>query len=178
MKRRSFCLLRTISYVLITAFFFEQLSYAAPEAKPLALDNSQMPDISFALPESVAHIEGGFKATGPKTIYLIQDAHTNDSGQYSLAKTLETILASEKSLKLVFTEAGVQDNSLTFLRAFGTPESRKIAADAYIRKGILHGHEYPYLTSDVNYTLWGVEDMTLYKQAIENYRQVDSRCVC
>jgi len=115
-------------------------------------------------------------------VYLIQDAHTNESGQINLAKTLDIILKHYQTPPIpnpppipafhIFVEAGVGNDSLSFLRTHAPLEKRKQVATEYLKKGILHGEEYLDLTSDHPFTIWGVEDMTLYQQAIESYRQV------
>ncbi|MBI4433054.1 MAG: hypothetical protein HY592_06230 [Candidatus Omnitrophica bacterium] len=129
---------------------------------------------------------------------LIQDAHTNTSGQLNLAKILDTLLSSraqtlssraqsrdqadsstahgltQASLGMtpyVFLEAGFGDDSLSFLRKYGTTQQRKDIAMRYLRQGVLHGEELLDLTSDHRFQLWGVEDRELYLKAIEAYRR-------
>src|SRR3989338_1019171 len=88
--------LKTISLALVGSFFLEQLAFAAPDIKPISLDFLAKPKISLDIPESVATVEAQFIAPNTEgvmnrapTIYLIQDAHTNTSGQLNLAKTLD-----------------------------------------------------------------------------------------
>jgi dTDP-glucose 4,6-dehydratase len=136
--------------------------------------------LAFHFPESVATVEDSYRSAstvhGPqsteKTIYLFQDAHTNESGQRNLAKALDTLLTNNKDMKFVFTEAGVEDNSLTFLREKAPLSIRKAASDLFLKKGLLHGAELLQLTSEHDFVLWGVEDMALYKKALSNYRDV------
>ena len=107
-----------------------------------------------------------------KLIYLIQDAHTNESGQLNLAKTLDLLLKEEKDLKYIFVEAGTGDDSLSVLRQHATLSDRKRVADTYLKKGILHGEEYLDLTSEKDFKVWGVEDMNLYEKTLEAYKHV------
>ena len=168
--------LRFISAVLVFTFLFQEVLYANPDLKPLKFDLFQKKDLSWArgtipsLPESVALIEDawrsedrGQKAEDRKTLILIQDAHTNTSGQFNLSKTLDILLQKGERLKYIFVEAGLGDNSLSFFRKYGSPEERKKIAGAFLRDGELHGEEYLDLTSDHDFILWGVEDLSLYK---------------
>ncbi len=177
--------LKAISLTLALSFLGEQLLWANPEIKPFSFPKDDKVELSFQFPQSVATIEDSYQSQGhkvtrspvtghQKTIYLFQDAHTNESGQRNLAKALDTLLTHEKDIRYVFTEAGVEDNSLTFLREKAPLHARKRASDIFLKKGLLHGAELLQLTSDHDFTLWGVEDMELYIKALENYRDVAS----
>ncbi len=190
-KTRQF--LRSVSIILLQSFILQQVSFA-DVVVPSKADPFSKPGVSLELPETVASIEDsylghrspgtGHQVTGSqshnKTIYLLQDAHTNESAQYNLAKSLDIILKKENSelrtpsseLKYVFTEAGIGDNSLAFLRPFRPLSERTQLAKSYIKKGILHGAEYLDLTSEHNFTLWGVENPDLYIKAIQDYKAV------
>ena len=194
---RSNRFLRTISFILLQSFILQQISWA-DVISPAKKDVFVKPGVSFVLPESVASIEDVYQApnviaseakqsmaeiasstSSPrndnrKTIYLLQDAHTNESGQLNLSKALDLILKKEPSLKYVFTEAGVDDNSLSFLRPYKTlPERQKLAL-SYVKKGLLHGAEHLDLTSNHDFILWGVESPELYTQALNDYKAVVS----
>ena len=165
---------RLISILILTSFLIEQASFAA-DLKPQAVNlfQSQKLELDFNLPESVASIEDSWKGSDSnQTIFLLQDAHTNESGQINLAKTLDTLLKEEKGLKYIFVEAGVGDDSLSFLRKYSSLDKRKQVATEYLKKGILHGEEYLDITSNHDFVIWGVEDMTLYQKAIDAYRSV------
>ena len=87
---------RAISTFLALLFSLEQVSFAASELKPKSIDVFEKPAIHFKLPESVASVEDAWKAPGSdKLVYLIQDAHTNNSGQINLSKTLDILLRQE-----------------------------------------------------------------------------------
>jgi len=102
--------LRHIASVIAVTFLFQQVAFAAPTVRPVALPLSQPPQVHFTIPSSVAVIDEAYRApSGEKTIILMRDAHTNDSGQMNLAKALEIILA-RKDIRYVFTEAGHGDS--------------------------------------------------------------------
>ena len=92
--------LRTVSLLLISAFFFQELAIANPDLVKITpqggaeAKNSKAwaRKVLPAIPESVATIEDAYKADSNKTVILIQDAHTNNSGQINVAKVLDLIL--------------------------------------------------------------------------------------
>src|SRR3989338_5002321 len=143
--------LKVISLALVGSFLLEQLAFAAPDIKPLNLDFLTKPKISLDIPESVATIEDSWLASERvsgstdllahsqtrKLVYLIQDAHTNTSGQLNLARTLDHLLQKDKNLKYVFLEAGLGNNSLSFFKQYGSKEERRSIAEPYLRKGLL-----------------------------------------
>ncbi len=176
--------LKALSAVLIFSFFLQDLSFAYPDLKtlisetdPAKASKAWAKEFLPALPESVAVIEDAWKGpegsgpSGTGTVVLIQDAHTNDSGQINLAKTLDIILKGQMG-SFVFVEGGFGNDSLSFLRGKASLADRKRVAMSYLRKGILHGEEYLDLTSDHNFQIWGVEDAELYQKAIESYKTV------
>lgn len=145
MSKGYFCktgFLKSIALIVLSTFLSQQLAYAAPlgvQPVQVSLESSkpQSFDVPFKIPESIALVDETYQA-GPKTIILIQDAHTNDSGQIHIAEALNIILRSE-DLKYIFIEAGTGDNSLSFLRDFGTKDIREKVALSYLRKGLLQG---------------------------------------
>ena len=211
--RRKHNFLRAISFILLQSFIIQQVSFA-DVLSPAKQNPFEKPNVDLKIPQSVATIEDTYLSSpksligdqvdsrlrgNDKLIYLIQDAHTNESGQLNLSKSLDILLSSPKpsigdqvdsrlsatkkadpsfggrgndTIKYVFTEAGVSDNSLSFLRPFRPLAERRSLALSYIKKGLLHGVEYLDLTSEHDFTLWGVENPKLYIQSIEDYRAV------
>lgn len=169
--------LKLVSSLLLQAFVLQQIAYAAPEIKPIEIRfQEEKLKVNFSLPASVATIEDSWKSPekNSKTLILLQDAHTNDSGQINLAKTLDIILKSQSadSPQYVFTEGALGNNSLSDLRQKASLAKREEVAMAYIKKGLLHGAEYLDLTSEHNFVLWGVENRDQYVASLEAYKKV------
>ena len=138
------------------------------------------PDVKSVLPQpssSVVQIPEEFgrvvevSPRNDKLIYLIQDAHTNESAQKSIARILDTLIEKEK-IKYVFLEAGTGDDSLSSLRPLATAEKRKSVADRYLKKAWIQGPDYLDLTSEKPFQLWGVEDKALYFRGIALYHKL------
>lgn len=165
--------LRAVATIVLTGFFAQEAALAAPTVGlSLAAVRPAMPPVKFSLPRSVAVIEDTFTASASApVVILIQDAHTNDSGQMNLARALQEILPKE-GIDLVFTEGASRDVSLSFLKKYFSPETRRDVGRSYLRKGILKGAEWVSLTGELDFTLWGVEDETLYRDAVLAYRSV------
>ncbi len=164
--------LRLVSLALVQTFIAQELAFAAPELPKFDLFLTEKPEINFTLPESIATMEDSWKApSGSRTLFLIQDAHTNESGQFNLSKSLDIILKKE-NISHVFLEAAFGDSSMPSFKQVGTPELRGKLAVPYVKKGTMHGDEYLYLSSRKDFIPWGVEDFELYKKSVETYRDV------
>jgi len=160
------------------AFLLQQVAFAAPGAGSLSLFRGRGASLSFLFPDSIATIEDVYDAgrvnlhSGEeRRIFLIQDAHTNESGQMNIARALDVILEAE-GIDHVFTEAGQGDNSLSFIKDLADRKTRERVLQSYLRKGLLQGSEYLSVTGDRDFVLWGVEDRGLYEEAIHTYRKV------
>ncbi len=205
------CGLKWIASTLVLCLVIQDFSYAAPELLKADLgwrieDGGQkQKNLHWAkkllppIPESVATIEDAYQVpqgsdpSGTKTVILIQDPHTNFSGQKNIAKILESLLSSSKALAMssprsligdqtdsrlrgndepfVFVEAGFGDVSLTALKG-ADPKKRENVGLKYLRAGELSGPEYLNLTTKNDFTLLGVEDESLYWQSLEVYRAI------
>ncbi len=177
--------IKSISIILIAAFVCQDFAHAAPEIGQLAL--SLTPVVRVSLPPSVATIHevwraerirhqsvGGLQQVKPKMLYLLQDAHTNESAQLNIAKSIESILRTEK-IRTVFLEAGTGDDSLTDLRSLASLAKRKQVAKSSLTRGTIQGPDYLDLTSDLEFKLWGVEDKALYFKGLELYKFLKDR---
>jgi len=172
----------SISTALIFSFLLQELSYANPDIKSVDLSFGPKFSNELKIPRSIAVVEdtfladavrhqnvGGLKQESFKTIYLLQDAHVNESAQKNIAKTLDHILQKEP-VKYVFLEAGSGNDSLSVLRKYADLEKRVEVAKSFLKKGYIQGPDYLDLTSEQNFILWGVEDKSLYFKGLEDYR--------
>jgi predicted dehydrogenase len=190
--------LKILAGLCAVTFFAQDLAWAAPElvsatrsAAAASSGGLAMPKVRFALPESVGSIDDHWQApaqvAGPgadsnvrrdrRLVILIQDAHTNVSGQRSLARALERILPAE-SVRTVYTEGAEGDVSLRFLRDRVAPRTLDGVLMEYLKKGIVKGDDYWNAVSEHDFALEGIEDMDLYRESLEAYgRTVKLRAV-
>ena len=100
-----------------------------------------------------------------EVIFYIQDAHCNYEAQMNISKIVK-LLVDDYNVSLINVEgtAGIIDT-----KPFSTFKDRKVKlefADYFIKQGKITGPEYLSITSDLEFTLFGIEDEELYA---ENY---------
>ncbi|MBI4432172.1 MAG: HEAT repeat domain-containing protein, partial [Candidatus Omnitrophica bacterium] len=166
--------LKSIALTLSIAFFTGDMAQAAPELSFPSHNIVENPSF-LKLPKTLGHIQDIYKAqkgavTAPLLVH-IQDAHTNLGAQENLAKILEELNGKYK-IKTVFVEGGTRDDSLTRLRPLASKTIRQRVAKSYMVKGELNGAEYLNLASDIDMSIWGVEEKTLYNQNLRQYADV------
>ena len=173
--------IRLIGFVLVLLLSVENFSLAA-EIKPYSFTPTK--DLSWAqnlfswMPDTVAKVEDAWKAQGSsQTVILMQDAHTNFSGQRNIAKALDLLLSQgfRKDFLLtpyVFLEAGSGNESLSYLRKRASKKILQQVSESFMRQGLMQGAEYLDINSEHSVTLWGVEDMSLYDESLRLYQQV------
>lgn len=159
---------------LIVSFLAQQVAFAAPVLDVSGFISRPSGVYSLHIPESIALIDDEYIAgPGASTVYLLQDAHTNASGQFNMAKIID-FLIREKNADLVFTEAADGEISLSDLKTQVSPDVMKFEATALVRKGYLHASEFLALTGSRDFRLIGVEDRALYDEGLLIYRQIMS----
>jgi hypothetical protein len=61
-------------------------------------------------------------------------------------------------------EGGWGDVSLSYLRNYGSPEGRIEVAERYLKEGKISAEEYLDITTDLNFSIWGIEDPDFYAE--------------
>ncbi len=174
--------LRTTSALLICAFLAQDVVYANPNladsVQKLAYSVERIADRkdSQNLPEEIGTVEESFVTPYPLsakryTLFLIQDAHVNESAQRNIAKIIDHLIDTEK-IQTVFLEAGTGDDSLSDLRPLADAKKRRDVSERFLRKGYIQGPDYLDLNSDKTFRLWGVEDKSLYHEGLILYRDI------
>lgn len=163
LKRKPSRGIKTSSTVLIIFFL---LAFPGASAAPdfEAGFNSPVPSLStINIPSELGRIEKNHQGTNNKTIVLIQEAHVDYGAQKAIAEVLKYVICREWT-QLVLVEGGWGDVTLSYLRNYGTPERRREVAEAYLKAGKISGEEYLNIISDLNMTLWGIENPELYRE--------------
>jgi hypothetical protein len=157
--RNSKSLKRIISWIILAAFFSQDIVFA----------QSAVSDIT--LPNSLVTSKESHKANGRDAIINIRDAHSSLSAQESIVSILDS-LVTNYDLKVVAIEgsSGYIDTSL--LKTFPDHAARDKAAKGLMAKGLMSASEFFSITSDKNIALYGVEDRSIYKENLEEFRRI------
>lgn len=115
------------------------------------------------VPDEYGTVQDSFKGEGEKLIVYIQDAHCVYEAQKNIAEILE-YMAKEYDFRLVALEGGERKIDLEIFRSFPYKDTREKVTHDYMQKGELTGAEYIGINSEVEFILYGVEDLSLYKQ--------------
>lgn len=163
-------LLKALSTTLSLILLYESAAIPLAEASalramtpPPALTNTA----KFSLPLSIGHIVDE-QASSDRTIFHIQDIHTDVSAQtnlYGIVTTLSRHAASNGKKLLVFVEgsSGPLDSDL-----IASMDDKQAVADVgagLLRKGLLFGEEYAAITNAPGaIKLVGVENKSLHEK--------------
>lgn len=128
-----------------------------------------------ALTIPVAH--GSIKETSPGNpgapiIVHIQDAHANYEAQKHLAEILRHLI-QRYGLALVLVEGGSRNDSLSYMRTYAPLEKRLQVADQFLKAGKISGENYLDLTTDYEFTVYGVEKPELYDANMSAFLKVE-----
>ena len=134
------------------------------EQVPLTLENLRVPTEHGSLKKS-------YSAREPIIIH-IQDAHANYEAQKHLSDILEHLILAH-GLSLVLVEGGSRNDSLSYMRTYAPLEKRKQVAEEFLKSGKISGENYLDLTSDYEFTVYGIEKPELYDQNMEAFFSVE-----
>lgn len=157
---------KTISAVLLMSLFSFQFLLCAEEKKTEPLTAQYINKIS--IPEEIGLIKEVSIPDESKIdelIIYIQDAHCLYEAQMNICKIVKTMVENY-GVKLINVEgtAGLIDT-----KPFSAFNDRKVKldfADYFMKQGKITGPEYLSITSDLEFTIFGIENDDLYA---ENY---------
>ncbi|PIQ81682.1 MAG: hypothetical protein COV76_07750 [Candidatus Omnitrophica bacterium CG11_big_fil_rev_8_21_14_0_20_64_10] len=131
---------------------------------PLTIDNLRIPVEHGSLKET-------YSAREPIIIH-IQDAHANYTAQRHLSGILEYLVRAH-ALSLILVEGGSRNDSLSYMRTYAPLEKRKQVADEFLQAGKISGENYLDLTTDYDFTVYGIERPELYDANMEAFFNVE-----
>lgn len=120
------------------------------------------------IPSDLGTVNERIKGRNSKTLYLIEEAHVDYGAQKAIAGIADS-LAKNKKVRLFLVEGGWGDISLSYLRGYGLPETRRAIAEQYLREGKISGEEFLNVTSDIPMALWGIENESLYAENMKAF---------
>jgi len=158
----------------VVAFCFQEISYSAPlpevvgtPPKPIQV-LSQDPK-TFEAPLDFCTLKEIHHGPNGQFIIHIQDAHSNFSGQESLASAIDEMM-SKYGISLILTEGASKEATLDPIKKMApSKEICKRVARSFLLQGKIAGEEYLNLVSDHPMKIMGIEDRALYLESIENY---------
>jgi len=142
----------------------ESVAEVPLEQIPLTLE-------SLRIPVQHGSIKETYSAKEPIIIH-IQDAHANYEAQKHLSGILEYLIRAH-GLSLVLVEGGSRNDSLSYMRAYAPLEKRKSVAEEFLKSGKISGENYLDLTTDYNFTVYGIEKPELYDQNMEAFLTIE-----
>lgn len=142
----------------------EETLKAPAEPIPLTLENLRIPVGHGSLKKTYAARE--------PIIVHIQDAHANYEAQKHLSGILEYLIVTH-GLSLVLVEGGSRNDSLSYMRSYAPLAKRKEVAEEFLKSGKISGENYLDLTSDHNFTVYGIEMPELYDENMEAFLSVE-----
>ncbi len=153
--------------------------FSAGSAVPIRSDSAAKP-FSVTIPTDISRLQVPLEhttlkefhqGTNGKLIIHIQDAHSNLSGQKSLAGALDEMM-TRYGVELVLVEGSSTDVTLDPLKKIGTRDQWKRAANRLLYEGLISGEEFLNLTTDHPMKLIGIESQELYDESLETYAEL------
>jgi len=172
-------LFRGISLVIIGMFLITSSSFAidtdsrvdSKVAKDKQVKQSTLKDIlESSIPSSWGVIREVHNAGSDKLIINVQDAHCDFDAQQNISKILDRF-AANYALKLITLEgaSGVIANPI--LSRFPDKRVIKDVSLYFMKEGKLTGAEHLAANTDHDLKLYGVEDISLYMENLEAFKQ-------
>lgn len=176
-------IVRIISLFLVAAFGPQEVVWAAPDAFR-ATPRIAAPAISLAevlknpslleVPSDAFILQETHPGTNGRFIVHIQDAHANLSGQESLARGLSQMVR-RYGWGTVLVEGAEGDVTLDPIKPLAGPEDWRRVGRKFLMQGKIAGEEYLNLTTDLPIRLIGIEDQSLYEEALLAYARLAAK---
>lgn len=144
-----------------------------PTDTPIEKPAEQIPLTLETLRIPVQHgsIKDTYQGHEPIIIH-IQDAHAQYEAQKHLSGILEHLIVMH-GLSLVLVEGGSRNDSLSYMRAYAPLAKRKEVAEEFLKSGKISGENYLDLTTDYDFTVYGIEQPELYDQNMGAFLSVE-----
>lgn len=105
-------------------------------------------------------------------IVHLQDVHEVEEAQKNLAGLVEAF-HTKRGISLVGLEGAVGPFDLDRYRSNSSPEITRGLANAFLKLGCLTGPEVAGIVATKVPTLWGVEDLSLYRGHVEAFQEAE-----
>ncbi|MFA5147407.1 MAG: hypothetical protein WC515_08535 [Candidatus Omnitrophota bacterium] len=133
---------------------------------------------TFALPEYLGRIKETWLPSSkpdtrypiPNTVIHIQDAHCNYAAQHKIADILD-YLNTKYGIDTINLEGGARGYDLSIFTTIYDRATREKVSDDFVREGLVNGAEYFAINNPEKAVLWGVEDVDLYIENLNIYKE-------
>ncbi|MDP8262624.1 MAG: hypothetical protein P9M13_04910 [Candidatus Ancaeobacter aquaticus] len=137
--------------------------FGKEQSKPTQIKKINV--LEYHLPETLGTIKERHNGTNGATICYIQDAHCNFEAQNNNAQILKD-LVKNYGFKLVAVEGSTGIIDTSPFAQFPDKDIKTEVATYFMKKGRITGPEYLSITTDLPFTIYGIENEDVYK---ENY---------
>lgn len=123
------------------------------------------------IPRDSGRVVETYVSTNPDAplIAYVQDIHLNYEAQKAEIDIME-VLIRDYGIDLIFLEGEKPESPTNFKTFRDNPkEVREKAAENLLKEGKILGVDYLEIASDLNFTIQGVEDRSLYKKEAEDH---------
>lgn len=129
---------------------------------------------SFTLPEELGSVQEIYRGTGPQTVLLIQDAHSQLEAQNSIQGILSYV-QEQYGFRLLFLEGGLEGPvSPDLLRFYKNEAVNEQVAEKLLSKAVITGPGFFLLKHPKAMHAYGIENKSGYFGNILSYRRVFS----
>ena len=149
--------------VFLACVFFMPSGYA-----------QQTSPYTIKIPKELGTVKERYRGSTDKVVIQIQDAHTSYQAQANIARIIES-LVSEDTIDTVAVEGAEGELLTNDFRTFPESTIRWNVAEALVAQGYLTGSELAGIGMKKPVTLYGVENMKIYRRNLEKFRAVMSK---
>ncbi len=143
---------------------------AAPAHSPKPFDVDL-----WHVPETYGTVKEAYRGKKDRTIIYIQDAHCNFEAQNNNSKILQDLI-SNYGVHLVAVEGSSGIIDTTPFAQFPDKDIKTEVATYFMKKGRITGPEFLSITSDLKFTIFGIEDEKMYKINYDAFiKSIDSK---
>jgi len=165
---------KVITIITLVAFLSQSAAIAIPTTS--APTTPQLESATVLIPEQYGTLEKpplDLIDLASQRVFLIKDAHCNFEAQTNIARILDLLIRTYQ-VDLVGVEgAAGKVTPQILLQADPGKEIVAEITEKYLHSGLLTGAEFLSANrgKDPGFTLWGVEDLRLYLQDYQSFRQ-------
>ena len=156
-------ILKTISWMLIAAFVFQDLAFARDSAAP--------DPAAVVVPFESGMTRSIRKFPGSDVIINIQDAHSKLGAQESISKILDSLVRNY-DLKLISFEGASGPVDTSLVSSFPVEDIRKKTGEHLLQEGRISAAEFYSIITDSPVKLYGSEDKGLYGENLKVFREI------